>query len=443
MSWEKDKPILCVVGFNLLTLFVFITAPVKWKTDNLPELCFFVLLCQLLVLLGFRLGRHTGGIPTTKLPFFCGDRLVRYLFAIYILTFPISYAYRMEFAPFDIDGMVSRLLAGLRDPHFGYAWTLEKASGGSIRWSAYFVISVFNQLFFAASFLHWQRLGRGRRIVFGILLFIELFYWVGIATSFGVVTLVTTFALSSMFWPVRVGKWRTRKVWSNILLLSALLAVSVVFFAYNLYRRSNFIEIDITQYEIAQSSIILDHPALAIVPERLKPTYLMVVSYLSQGYYHTCFAFDLDFRSTMLLGNNPALISLAKAFGIDVWKDTYMHRLQRIGIDEYGVWHSAYTWFASDVSFYGVPVVLFFLGCTDSVGPMGCVGDFLSRVVFIMFGNILLFLSQTTRICRVCSMRSWSLCRFGCLRDFSKWCGWRCSTTDVRQPDAGYGNMCE
>jgi hypothetical protein len=119
----------------------------------------------------------------------------------------------------------------------------------------------------------------------------------------------------------------------------------------------------------------------------------MVVSYLAQGYYHTCFAFDLDFRTTGLLGNNPVLISIARAVGIDVWPDTYMHRLHRLGIDEYGVWHSAYTWFASDVSFYGVPVLLFFVGYGFGFSWVrGMHGDFLSRLVFIMFGNMLLFL---------------------------------------------------
>ena len=39
----------------------------------------------------------------------------------------------------------------------------------------------------------------------------------------------------------------------------------------------------------------------------------MVVTYLGQGYYHTCFAFDLDFKLTGFLGNNPALISFVQS----------------------------------------------------------------------------------------------------------------------------------
>jgi hypothetical protein len=395
MTWQNSKPIFGVVGFNLFTLLVFITAPVDWGTDNLPVLCAFLVLCQLLVFAGFWLGRHTG-LPTAaavQLPLSHGTILIDCLFLVYALTFPISYAYRMGFAPFDIPGMVSQLLAGLRDPHYAYAWSIDKGSESPIPWSVYFAISIFNQLFFAAGFLRWRHFTNVRKVAFAIFVGIELFYWVGIATTFGVVSLATTFGLSSMFWRGRAGGASWRRVAGNIILLGVLLAGSIAFFSYNLYRRSSFVEIDVSQYEVARRPILLGHPALAVMPEALQPTYIMVVSYLAQGYYHTCLAFDLDFRTTAFLGNNPALISLAKAFGVDVWEDTYVHRLQSKGVDEYGVWHSAYTWFASDVSFYGVPVVLFFLGYLFGFSWVrGRDGDFLSQVVFIMFGNMLLFL---------------------------------------------------
>ena len=395
MTAQRDKPILGVCGFNLFTLFVFVTAPVEWRTDNMLELCVFVLFCQLLVFIGFGLGHHRGEAspPKYKPPFFYADALVHVLFGIYLLTFPISYAYRMEFSPFDIPGMVSHLLAGIEDPHFGYRSALVKTGRSPIPWSVYLAVSVFNQLFFAAGFLHWRHLRRAAKVIFVVLVGIELFYWVGIATSFGVVSLATTWGLSSMFWRARGVGSRSRKAVGSLALIVVLLAGSIAFFSYNLYRRSNFVQINVEQSEVAHARLILDHPAFTVVPEPLWPTYVMVVSYLAQGYYHTCFAFDLDFRSTGMLGSNPALISLAEAFGIYVWDDTYMHRLQRKGIDEFGVWHSAYLWYASDVSFFGVPVLLFFLGYFFGFSwAQGLQGDFLSRLVFIMFGNMLLFL---------------------------------------------------
>jgi hypothetical protein len=394
MSWERDKPIIGVVGFNLLTLLVFVTAPVAWETDNLWAVCFLVLFCQLLIYLGFRIGCQTRleRASGTALPFLSGETLVSYLFVIYVLTFPISYAYRLQLGPFDVIGIASRLVAGWRDPHFGYVSTLETTSG-PIPWSVFFAVSIFDQIFLAAGFLYWRQLRFAKKVVFVTLVALELFYWIGIATTFGVVTLATTFALSTVFWRARAGGRRIRTVVANALVLSLLVVGTIGFFSYNLYRRSNFTEIDVAQFEIAGRSIVLEHPVLALVPAALQPTYLKVVSYLGQGYYHTCLALDLDFRPTAFLGNNTALISLGRAFGIDVWDDKYMHRLQRMGVDEYGVWHSAYTWYASDVSFYGVPIVLLIVGFLYGFSwTQGVRGDFLSRIVFIVFGNMLLFL---------------------------------------------------
>lgn len=387
---------LGVIGFNLFTLFIFVTAPVDWQTDNVLEVVVFVLFCQVLVVIGFGLGRQTGAAAPSgqRPPFFDGHTLVPILFGIYVMTLPISYAYRMELAPFDIPQILSRLQAGIEDPHLGYAATLAKTNRGSIPWSVFFAISIFNQLFFAAGFVYWRQLKVAAKVFFAGLLGIELFYWVGTATSFGVVVMATTWGLSTMFWGAPGG--RGRKAAGHFVLLSLLLVGTIAFFSYNLYRRSNFTEVDVQRFEYLQAlraPLVLDHPVFAVVPQRLWPTYVMVVSYLAQGYYHTCFAFDLDFRSTGLLGNNTALISLGNAFGISVWNDSYMHRLQRQGIDEYGAWHSAYTWYASDVSFFGVPVVLFVLGYLFGFSwAQGLRGDFLSRVVFIMFGNMLLFL---------------------------------------------------
>lgn len=396
MTWQWDKPILGVAGFNLLTLFVFVTAPLDWQTDNVFGLCAFVLLCQAVVVFGFGLGRHGGrAAPKVKPPFFDADNLIRLLVTVYVLTFPISYAYRMDFGPFDIAGMVSRLMTGLEDPRVAYSSTLARSAGGPIPWSVYFAVAVFDQLFFAAGFLHWRRFGRASKVLFAVFVAIELFFWVGRATTFGVIALATTWAMSTMYWPVRDGRRGGRRQVSTLPILALLLVGCIAFFSYNLYRRANFAQLDVDQFETSQTlqaPLIREHPVFTIVPQALWPTYLMVVSYMAQGYYHTCLAFDLDFRSTGLIGNNPALISLAGAFGISVWEDSYMHRLHP-GIDEFGVWHSAYMWYASDVSFFGVPVVLFILGYLFGFSwALGLHGDFLSRIVFVIFGNMLLFL---------------------------------------------------
>jgi hypothetical protein len=390
-----DAPLLGIVGFNLFTLLVFLTAPVQWGTDHLVLLTAYVLTCQYAVVSGFQIGRGNDRRPepVRQLPFSSGRKLMNAMFVFYLLTFFWSYAYRMHFGPFDVWGVLGQVAIGLFDPRLGYLAALDNTARGEMRWTWYFLISILDQLFFVAGFLQWRHWGRVKRFIFGILLCIEMVFWVSRGASFGIVTIATTMWLSSMLGAARVQQTRLRR-W---LLTAVLSGASIAFFAYNLYSRSGNAERSASAYEFVDSPIDVESPVLSVIPESLQASYMNVVSYMGQGYYHTCLAFDLDFRPTWLLGSDPALISLGQAFGFDVWDNTYVHRLASKGIDEFGAWHSAYTWFASDVSFLGVPFLLFILAYACGVAWIKArQGDFLSMVVFVVLGNLLLYLFANT-----------------------------------------------
>ena len=384
----SNEPIVVVIGFNLLTVVFMMTAPVAWDAENLSGIYLLVLVSQFLILIGFRLGRSRGRLtrPRTVLPLSSGIALMPYLLGIYLLTFPISYAFRMGFSPFDISGMTSVVVAGLRDRSFGYANALRGTGLGPVPWSLYFLVSIFTQCFFVAGFLYLKRMSLAAKLLFGALVAIELLFSVGRGTTFGVVSMVTTFFFAALFWQ--------RSRLGTIVLVGTLFLGSVAWFSYNLYSRSGNVERTVELTEFGRSALILDHPTLAVIPEPLRPTYINVLWYFCGGYYHASFALDLDFKPTLFVGSNPALIGMAAIFGIDVWNDTYMHRLQTArGIDEVGVWHSAYAWYANDISFVGVPFLLGVVGYLFGFSwARSAQGDFLSQVVFVMLGNMLLFL---------------------------------------------------
>ena len=384
----SNEPIILVVGFNLLTVALMITAPIDWDTETLPQIYLLVLVCQALLALGFLVGRNRGlsTRPRTVLPLSSAAKVMPYVVGIYLLAAPISYGFRMGFSPLDISGMANLILAGLNDRAFGYANALRGTGLGPIPWSLYFAVSIFAQSFFIAGFLYWRRMGVAMKLLFAALVGLDLLFSMGRGTTFGVVSMVTTFVFAALFWKKsRIAKG---------LLVAGLFIATVALFSYNLYSRSGNVERAVELTEFGRSVLIVDDPVLAMVPAALRPTYLNVIWYFGGGYYHASFALDLDFRPTFFLGSNPALIGLAAIFGIDVWNDTYMHRLQTTrGIDELGVWHTAYLWYANDVSFVGVPLLL--LGIAYLFGfswARAAQGDFLSGIVFVMLGNMLLFL---------------------------------------------------
>ncbi len=71
-----------------------------------------------------------------------------------------------------------------------------------------------------------------------------------------------------------------------------------------------------------------------------------------------------------------------------------MYRLWEKGVDPFIYWHSAYSWFASDVTFAGVPVLLCLIAYMFGLSWALSVthDDLLSKVVYIVLGNMLLYL---------------------------------------------------
>jgi hypothetical protein len=53
--------------------------------------------------------------------------------------------------------------------------------------------------------------------------------------------------------------------------------------------------------------------------------------------------------------------------GENLMRKTYIGKLEKKGVDPFENWHSAYLWFANDFTFFGVPIVLFFIGLLFSV----------------------------------------------------------------------------
>lgn len=101
-----------------------------------------------------------------------------------------------------------------------------------------------------------------------------------------------------------------------------------------------------------------------LIPEGLRFLVDKVDSYLVQGYNNMQKIIEhCEFRWTFGLGNSRFSMQMVdKLFGVDLTARTYPYQLQAFGVDPLASWHSAYSWFASDVTFFGVIILMFFAG---------------------------------------------------------------------------------
>ena len=112
-------------------------------------------------------------------------------------------------------------------------------------------------------------------------------------------------------------------------------------------------------------------------------------------------AFDEDFNWTYGIGNNYTTLGIApKIVGEYLMPKTYIGKLEKRGVDPFISWHSAYLWFANDFTFFGVPIVLFFLGLLFSLSWKSTLNlnDPFAPVIFIFCLLEIFFLCANNQV---------------------------------------------
>jgi hypothetical protein len=86
--------------------------------------------------------------------------------------------------------------------------------------------------------------------------------------------------------------------------------------------------------------------------------------YLGVGYKGLSMCLDEPWVPTYGIGNSFFLTRQGERIvgDDDLWKRTYPARVEYRGWDSVGLWSSVYPWFASDLSFPGALVAVFFVG---------------------------------------------------------------------------------
>lgn len=374
---------LIIVGFNLFTIVLYATAPLSYSSSaNFVLSIMYLLLSCILMSIGFKHGErrncNTFGMEK-KLFFDTSDRIINFVFLFYTLTFLIKYAYHLRFSPLDVHGMITFLSLGIADPTWAYHMAISDTRPWTISWSIYFIISIIDQVFFIFSFLTFSKLKKYHKFLLFCFIIIELFYWVGRATNFGVIALVLVFFITRI---VNSGndKEFNIKIIAKLLLLGALLFI-VALFAFGSTMDSRTGGADATSgFTFTKGGIF------EILPERFWSIYYYIVSYLCQGYYNLSLAFDTPHGNwTFFLGNNPALISFSNfILGTDLMEYSYMKSLDLYcGVDEFAAWHSAYLWWANDFTIVGALIVVYILAyITGYAFKLSIIyNDLLSKIV--------------------------------------------------------------
>lgn len=126
----------------------------------------------------------------------------------------------------------------------------------------------------------------------------------------------------------------------------------------------------------------------------------MASTYLTQGYYGMSLALDKPFDSTYGIGNSTFLLeSFDKYLGLDFKPRTFQHKVS----DQWsadGQWHSMYSQWANDLSFWGVVLGMLALGFLSATIWISAVefNDFVARCLIPLFVVLFLFIPANNQV---------------------------------------------
>jgi len=391
VEWDRYRPlrgrllapVKVGLAFSLLTYLLFAFGVWNFPGRHSPQLALWVLAFNLAMYAGFRTGVRNrprkrvrvGAERTAELV----ERLIRVAFVTTLVTFIPRLVIETQLYGLGLDDLVSRVRLGLDDALNVYqrratsvqppaAWVYVNylcVATGFIAW-----------LYTPLAILFWQRLSAWRRVL-------TIAFWAAAIVSatargqnYGVFDLgirIVVFVLIRRYFIGRESTAATRSAGpaparrrlrvGQAVTAAALALVMVGFFTNTMRSRVG------DQYDrllaVGGQYVTIDQhsPIWVICPEALRPVWATLLAYVTHGYMGLGLSLRMPFDTTLGLGNSLFLIDNVKQMlGIDLLPLTYQDKV----FAEYGyhysiLWHTAYTWLANDVSFWGVPVVLFWL----------------------------------------------------------------------------------
>ena len=364
----RYQPIFIVIIYSLITIYLFEFGVVNFNVHDKFLLYFFLFFAHIGMLSGYYFGIHSKNY-TQRTDAKDGRVLLRtlykYSFIISLITFLPSFMVSTHTYTFNISNLISKIQIGLSDSSILYNAnrSVENVSGiwkiiniglvltGFIRW-----------IFYPLSIYLWKELKKYQKVLFFVFAFFYLASFLTTGTTAGIFTIsflivvpvVMKAARQKFYYEVEYGRKRISgktRLLSLIAVLGGVLASLWIF--------SNNMESRLGWKTIAGN---WSYFPWSIVPESMKSAVYWLTSYIAQGYSALSRCIDLPFTPTFGLGGSWFLIqNFSSLLNINILDYTYLGKAEAFGYGAYHNWHTVYVWLANDVSFVGVPVLLFIL----------------------------------------------------------------------------------
>lgn len=354
--WVRLLPVIFFIGYLNLSVFLFAFGPWDWPVKDGTKLYVFLASAHAALFFGYLVAafEKPGG--------YYGRFKVQH---IVILSLVVNLLLLLPTSAFRTGSAIPNIVAGLANPGEVYRTTNEiRGQGGGVAEYVRIVLSPILSLLMPLTFYYWGYLKPFVRYlsVFSMLSFLAIYVAIGTNKGIADFVLLVPCLILARYLSGRLKLSRPRIIIAAVLAMFAFGAF-FSFFAATQKSRMGTEEL-VTSFPILNIKADLNNFIVRPLPDELKAPAVVLINYLTQGYYGLYLSLEKPFVPMFGVGNSTFLyFNAIKITGMkEIEKMPYPIRIGEDGWDGYGKWSTIYPWIASDVSFPGTILVVFLIG---------------------------------------------------------------------------------
>lgn len=395
------RPVFLVNIYLFLVLILFFSGPIKWEIADPVVVFLLLVLYQVLFTVGYYLSYCNRQVSAPKKVKF-NTQLNKFIITSLLVSILLNLIYVYQKNGISLYSFWSSLQYSLNNAGNLYQNNIATESSSGLLTSFMTICSPITFCAIPASIFYWKYISYKIRVLSIICIGIEISKWLFIGTNQGIIDVVIVIVSIIFLIQLRSdNKLIVRNIFKNsrtTIFLIILLLIGLFSFFNTMSSRLNSNLAPIYSV-IGGNSINMNNWFIKIFPNALMLLPILIDTYLSQGFYGFSLILELKFRPLFGVGNSMFLMQKFKSIsGIDVFPSTFIDRI--VGWDPYVNWHSAYSWWANDVSVYGVFIVMLVLGyyffkVIDSAVNDG---NFVAVMLFSMLCQMIFYLPINNQI---------------------------------------------
>lgn len=396
-------PIKAALIFSCITFILYLWGPYNFPAVNRIELFLFLTACNMAMYTGFSSGVKHYRKPNRVFAF-SSSKIINILFIIAII---ISVPKFLLYTHFTSNPLTQTILAvqmffsGSANDLYITRQDYGNVSGIWVFINyAVVLFGAFHWMYIPLSMFFWKKLSKVKKIGSLIIYLFFVLQYICTGTNVGLFEFILSIFVVRIARNIYDHK-KEKKINKKKVVALVLLVLIAVLFAFDFVMQSRIGDkTDYVPLGNADAYLDINSPLYIITPNAIKSVLCYATRYVSLPYYALEKSFEVPFNTTFGFGYSWFLLDNIPGSSF-LWNRTYMMQMESMfHYNHWSSWHTAYLWFANDVSHFGVPFVLFFIYRIFGRSWISFLntGNIASFLMFMLFVKMSVFISANNQV---------------------------------------------